>query len=752
MQTKRLWPSAVFILLRLFCCLLLTNTFVVVQAAEITIDGKLDEVQWQTAQIIDDFVFTDPDTGEPADKKTQARFFTDEKGLYIGFVNHQNWDERTRIYNRQDQLVRSDFNRVVVDFEGKGSSAFEFTVALGGGFGEGIYVNGNQFSDDWEGHWKFAVSEDKQAWYSEIFLPWNIALYISEEGDKSKKMGIWFNRVISKKGSDYSFPNTHWSRSNFLRELYPIQSEAVDVAPNFTFIPQITLQYDTQRQKQEYNLGGDLLYRPSTDKLFMATIMPDFGTADADELVANFSPVEVFFPENRTFFTENHSLFDLKDNKNKFVLVNTRRIGAATDGAISVPAKLEYAGKFVSVGTTVDSGLMYASEKDVGTAQGKTFFVARSKAHLQEGYVGSLLTVTDRPEIERKAYSVAIDLSLWSQEGVFDVLLLGSRIDDQFWSTGTGLYLDGKYALNRGSNISAQLTLFDAQLDLNDAGFIERNNTKKLELSADTTLYDLNDNVYELYLEAGTAFNRNFDGEQLASSLNVGGALKDYDAWEYLFELNYKLSGVDDLISFGFGSVNLPSQKDIVGQIATPSGSNTQFVFVWNYYQEGLSGWTHAVETIIRYAFNDSVNMELSANLLESNDWLIGNGLGQLERFKRSFRELDLKFLWLISQNQELNMRLQWNGLSAKGLELFNISEQGLVSQGRAEDFADSQLSMQLKYRYFFAPFSDVMVVYSRQGSIFTDDLSKVNFGNLFDYSFRGVKEDLVTLKIRYAF
>ncbi len=360
----------------------------VTQASQITIDGKLDEAEWQTAKLFDEFVFTDPDTGEAAEEKTLARFFSDENGLYIGFVNYQKQETRTRIYNRQDQLIRSDFNRIVVDFEGKGTSAFEFTVALGGGFGEGIYVNGNQFSDEWEGDWRFAVSEDEQAWYSEVFLPWNIALYVPEQELAQKKIGIWFNRVHRKKGNDYSFPYTRWNRDNFLRELYPIKTATVDIASSFTFIPQLTLQYDIQKETFEHNIGGDLLYRPSADKLLMATVTPDFGTADADELVANFSPIEVFFSENRTFFTENHSLFNLKDDDNQFILVNTRRIGASTDSEESLPAELDYAGKFVSVGNSLDTGLLYASEKDLGDTEGKSFFVARGKTHLRQGYVG----------------------------------------------------------------------------------------------------------------------------------------------------------------------------------------------------------------------------------------------------------------------------------------------------------------------------------------------------------------------------
>ena len=534
--------------------------------------------------------------------------------------------------------------------------------------------------------------------------------------------------------------------------MYTIKTAGVEIDSNFTLIPQLTFQYDTQKQALEHNIGVDLMYRPSADKLLSATVAPDFGTADADELVANFSPIEVFFPENRTFFTEYHSIFDVKDDSNQFVLVNTRRIGAVTDGNVRAPAELEYAGKFVSVGNSLDTGLLYASEKDLGIANGKSFLVARGKAHLEKGYVGTLLTLTDRPEIARKAYTAVVDINLWSEDWLLDGVLIGSRLDEQRRTDGLGFYVDGEYAINRNTNFSAQLMWFDDKLEIDDVGFLERNNIKKLDLSADTTLYEAYDFAPELYLGASTTLRRNFEGEQLASNLNLIGVLTDNDAWEFLAEFNYRFSGIDDLISFGNGSVDLPSQKDIYFEVATPSGNNTQFIFAWNYFQEGLNGWAHAIDPTIRYAFTDSVNIELSAYFQESDDWLIGNGLGQLERFKHSFREFDLKLLWLISQNQEINARFQWNGYSATALDLFDISGRELVAQGRAEDFAESQFSMQVKYRYFFAPLSELIIVYSRQGDFFTDDLSKGKFGHLFERSFRDVREDLLTPKIRYAF
>ena len=57
--------------------------------SSISIDGVLDEPEWQSATVFRDFVTVEPLTGEKAKYATEVRLMTDDDGVYVGFTNYQ---------------------------------------------------------------------------------------------------------------------------------------------------------------------------------------------------------------------------------------------------------------------------------------------------------------------------------------------------------------------------------------------------------------------------------------------------------------------------------------------------------------------------------------------------------------------------------------------------------------------------------------------------------------------------------------
>ena len=56
---------------------------------EINIDGVLDEPEWKDAEVHTDFVTVEPLSGEVAKYATEVRIFTNDEGIFVGFINHQ---------------------------------------------------------------------------------------------------------------------------------------------------------------------------------------------------------------------------------------------------------------------------------------------------------------------------------------------------------------------------------------------------------------------------------------------------------------------------------------------------------------------------------------------------------------------------------------------------------------------------------------------------------------------------------------
>ncbi|MGB1189688.1 MAG: DUF5916 domain-containing protein, partial [Pseudomonadales bacterium] len=67
----------------------------------------------------------------------------------------------------------------------------------------------------------------------------------------------------------------------------------------FSVFPFAAITEDRIDAKTEYRVGADFFWRPSTNLQLTATINPDFGIAESDDVVINLSATETFFPEKR---------------------------------------------------------------------------------------------------------------------------------------------------------------------------------------------------------------------------------------------------------------------------------------------------------------------------------------------------------------------------------------------------------------------------------------------------------------------
>ena len=116
---------------------------------EITIDGVLDEKEWQEAQQLNDFFITVPFSLEPAPLDTQVLIYSDEKGLYFAFINAQEYDTRDRRLHRRDDLMHTfDRNVVVVDFDNKANTGYMLGISLGDALIDFTITNENNLDGD----------------------------------------------------------------------------------------------------------------------------------------------------------------------------------------------------------------------------------------------------------------------------------------------------------------------------------------------------------------------------------------------------------------------------------------------------------------------------------------------------------------------------------------------------------------------------------------------------------------------------
>ncbi|MCR6626650.1 MAG: hypothetical protein NVV67_10380 [Pseudoxanthomonas sp.] len=197
-------------LFRFACALALAAPCGLVHAVEI--DGRIDPAEWQDARHVTDFRKTQPLTGEPGSLPTEAWILATPDGLAIAFrATHPASVPRTRQKVQRDFDAQVDRVNAFIDFDGDGRTGYAFTVSSTGGIADEIITNENQFTNDWDGQWRHAVSEDEQGWSVELLIPWHTAP-MRDGTDGQRTLKVFLARVIGSTGERMAWPQASFER------------------------------------------------------------------------------------------------------------------------------------------------------------------------------------------------------------------------------------------------------------------------------------------------------------------------------------------------------------------------------------------------------------------------------------------------------------------------------------------------------------------------------------------------------------
>ena len=434
-------------------------------AAAVTVDGSIDAAEWAQARHVTDFVRVQPiDGAEPA-LRTEAWLLATPQGLAVAFRAEQPPGvPRTTQRTRRDQGGALDRVNLMVDFDGDGRTGYDFMVTIAGGISDEVITSERNFNTDWDGHWHRAVRQDEQGWSVEMLVPWHVAP-MAQPADGERTLGIYVDRVVGSTGERYGWPGISFQRPRFLSEFAKIQVPHYEQAL-LAVTPYVVAVNDRLTGDTDLDAGADLFWKPNGQFQLSATLNPDFGQVESDDLVVNFGAVETFFGDKRPFFTENQGLFDVPFGAGNSRLLYTRRIGqfADVDAAVKLNGSLGQ----------VRYGLLAANE---GNEVGSDFYALRATRDFGAHDLGTMLTHVERPWLDREASVLSVD-HLWTPGPAWTLrnqvvasqsttagdrredLGLQSRID---WLMGDG-WRQQLYLLHLGD-----------ELELNDIGYLDRN-------------------------------------------------------------------------------------------------------------------------------------------------------------------------------------------------------------------------------------------------------------------------------------
>jgi hypothetical protein len=295
------------------------------------IDGRLDEDVWRRAPPTTAFTQKVPVEGKAPTEKTTMRVLYDDDAIYVAFECEQRGVPVESRLTRRDRQVEADSVTFTIDTRRDGKSAFEFYVNAAGVLADAIRFNDTDYSSDYDENWDARTDVRKDGYSVEIRIPLRILRFASAP---VQSWGMQARRYISDKqetdewalipraaGGEVS----HYGKLDGLEglssrapfELRPFVLGRLRRRDAVT--SQVASGTDTK-----LSAGLDLKWHPSQDLTLDATINPDFGQVEADQIVLNLTTFETYYPEKRPFFLEGIDAFSTPAQ-----LVYTRRIGRA---------------------------------------------------------------------------------------------------------------------------------------------------------------------------------------------------------------------------------------------------------------------------------------------------------------------------------------------------------------------------------------------------------------------------------------
>ena len=755
--------------------------------AEITIDGFIDEDVWKDLPVIDGMKVIDPDTLADTPYETHVRFFYTERGIYLSAMNFQPQETlMARMTSRDVKLERDGFV-VAIDASGEGLYGFYLRINLGNSLTDATILPERTFNFQWDGPWLARTQALENGWSAEYYIPWSMMPL--PQVDDDRKIGIYLERQVGHlQGEAWANPPLPGTVNQFLSAFEKYELKDIEPRRQLTYYPFASGIYDGVRDESTYKVGTEIFWRPTSNSLLSASLNPDFGNVESDDVVVNLTAFEVFFPERRVFFLEGQDVFNTSPRTSSrggpggpISLLNTRRIGGAaiydvpddvnvmpTD--LSQPSELLGAVKLTGQSGNWRYGTLLASETesqiagtlDDGTqvtlnAVGRDFSIARllyedtsSGGRRAIGWMGTNLT---HPTIDATAH--AVDMHYFSADNrfVIDTQIMHSNVDGK---TGNGFLGDVAFRPRRGLQHGLRATYIDDTLDINELGFLTRND----QMNLDYNMFNIESDVPGLRQRTTSLFisnQWNTDGEPVRLGLFLNRGYNTLNNNTYDVSLRYFPERIDDRLGRGTGDFKVEGRYGLNLGFRTNPADKLAFNFDLNLDQDELGPARTGASARFTWRPNDRFSSDLRLDYTDREALLVHKGSGSYTSFESHQWAPQLEMNYFLNAWQQLRFTLQWTALKAFEDRFWQVDSLNLdflqpvaKSDDDSDNFTISRLTFQARYRWEIAPLSDLFVVYTRGSNLPTDSFE--TFQDLLVQSWTDTIVDTLAIKLRYRF
>ncbi|TDE01882.1 DUF5916 domain-containing protein [Flavobacterium sandaracinum] len=752
----------------------------------ITIDGKLNERIWESADIASDFIMFEPDNGKPisTDKKTEVKVLYDNDAIYISALLYDNEPNKIqRELTNRDVFGVSDHFSVYINGFNDGQQDFRFFVSAAGVQMDCLATE--DYEDfTWDAIWDSEVTITEFGWAVEMKIPY-AALRFSK-ADK-QTWGLNFMREIKRDVQKYTWNRIDTKIGAIIPQAGILEGiESIKTPTRLFLIPYTSAYYQESDigSDRTFKAGLDLKYGINDSFTLDAILVPDFGQTKFDNAILNLLPFEQRFEENRPFFTEGTDLFS-KGN-----LLYSRRIGGAPSTEPTITEQEEITNYPSTVNLINAIKISGRTEKGLGIG----FLNA-----VTEKTKATILN-TENNEVRKEVIEPLTNYNMFV-------------LDQRFNQNSSITFVNANTTRNgefRDANVSA--LLFDLNTKANTYNLygdfkynsihtVEDYDGFKTEIGFEKTSgkyrygfsgkyvsenYDVNDlgiNFYSNYhngyahgsyriVNPTKVFNTfrineyvNFEVDNTSKKLQTGAfgteikaTTLDNDTLELLLEFS-PLETFDFYEPREYGKYVFVPEK-IITILNFTSNDNHPFTIIvqpafTKYNEKGRNSYGFYLGP--KYRFNDKFSLAYAVEYTKMNNdrgWVDfdSSGIVFAER-NREILQNDLIGKYSLNNKMTINLTARYYWSYSKNHEFFTLQNSGYLTPNTSytlnKDRNFNSWNFDLSYSWWFAPGSEISILYRSYGleraNVVEKDLSK-NIKNIFNSDLTNV----FSISIRY--
>nr|WP_315206655.1 DUF5916 domain-containing protein [uncultured Flavobacterium sp.] len=764
---------------------------------KIEIDGKLDENTWQTASIANDFIMFDPDNGKAIseNKRTEVKVLYDNDAIYIGAIMYDDNPEKIlKEITQRDNFGTSDLFGVFINGFNDGQQDFQFFVNAADGQADCITTDTNGEDYSWDAVWKSKAVITDKGWVVEMRIPY-AALRFSAENKQT--WGLNFFREIRRDRQKFTWNFIDSKLGTFTQQTGVLEGiENIKPPTRLFLLPYSSFYVNADSKQKTYGTlkgGLDLKYGINDAFTLDMILIPDFGQTKYDDQILNLGPFEQQFNENRPFFTEGTDLFS-KGN-----LVYSRRIGGnpinyptagANEEIIDNPASVNLINALKVSGRTKNGlgvGILNAvTEKTTATIRNNNTQEVRKEVveplanynvlvldqrFRKNSSIAFVNTNVTRNGSFRDGNVTALVWDLNTKKNTYNLSgdFKYSYINDVEDKKGINSQLNfsetsGKYRYGFGANVATK------DFDNNDLG-----------INFETNYYSLYGNTSYRILNPTKVFN------SFNANLNLYSQFQKETGKIQSSNINFEINSKNKKNHFfGIGIDANPLETfdyyeprtadryvikptKIGGYIYVSTNYNNSFAIDVNpsyafFDESGRNSYGFSIGP--RYRFNDKLSLNYNFNFFRQN-----NNKGYIDSINDDLNSATPNTIVFANRNVITYSNTLSGKYSLNSQMTFNISLRqywsyaenkntlSLEQNGRLADFTGYTTNKNssfyswnadLSYSWWFAPGSQVSVLYRNNAGAFERDINKEFRDNVTNLLNNDALSHVFSISVRY--